>query len=396
MMFKTEKCLYLRCRIKGRETPTQFRGKAARALPRATMGRPAEGPRDISTAREGGITKNLFKMAKSKAFFGLRSGSTKSHTYQVFRGEQITKDRVTKVANPQTDAQMLQRIKLAQVANAAAALKTLVNHSMQGIAYGYPSVAEFRRMNLKADTGVNWVSWVPKGYSDPGMANYKVSKGSIVPKTYQFSDGHLFFKAGNGSFDGGDGAGKEATAQSVADTLGINVGDQLTILLQVTSAKWVTKYNGKDSFYPTRFLISRIVTDESDDGYNIITSADGNPWTNKSANSNAPDELHNLFLSLTSNQDVDDPTITVTFKDTLIPSLGGISAKNLMVVAGAVIISRKVDGVYQRSENYLATNGEAGNTHVGYSTAAPTYLKSTSTSSLYLNSGDTSTSIGTI
>lgn len=49
-------------------------------------------------------------MAKSNSFFGLRRGSTKSHTYQVLRGTQITKDRVTDVANPRTNAQTLQRV----------------------------------------------------------------------------------------------------------------------------------------------------------------------------------------------------------------------------------------------------------------------------------------------
>lgn len=53
-------------------------------------------------------------MAKSKSFFGLRRGSTKSQTFSVLRGEQITKDRVTDVANPKTSAQMRQRVLFAE------------------------------------------------------------------------------------------------------------------------------------------------------------------------------------------------------------------------------------------------------------------------------------------
>lgn len=52
-------------------------------------------------------------MAKSKSFFGLRRGSTKSHTYQVLKGQQVTKDRVTDVANPRSFAQQMQRAKFA-------------------------------------------------------------------------------------------------------------------------------------------------------------------------------------------------------------------------------------------------------------------------------------------
>lgn len=48
-------------------------------------------------------------MAKSKNYFSLRRGSTKSHTFQVVNGQQITKDRVYEVRNPRSDGQMTQR-----------------------------------------------------------------------------------------------------------------------------------------------------------------------------------------------------------------------------------------------------------------------------------------------
>lgn len=52
-------------------------------------------------------------MAKSQSFFSLRRGSTKSMTFQVLAGQQITKDRVTVVSNPRTNGQMLQRARFA-------------------------------------------------------------------------------------------------------------------------------------------------------------------------------------------------------------------------------------------------------------------------------------------
>lgn len=55
-------------------------------------------------------------MAKSKSFFGLRTGSTKSLTFQVNRGQQITKDRVSHVSNPRSTAQMRQRLTFAAAA----------------------------------------------------------------------------------------------------------------------------------------------------------------------------------------------------------------------------------------------------------------------------------------
>ena len=117
-------------------------------------------------------------MAKSKSFFGLRTGSTKSLTFQVYRGQQVTKDRVYRVANPRTDAQMSQRALIPIVAAARSALKGLVDHSFEGIPYGEASLKEFSALNLRAGA-LKVHSYSPIGYSNPGFANLIVSKGSI-------------------------------------------------------------------------------------------------------------------------------------------------------------------------------------------------------------------------
>ena len=49
-------------------------------------------------------------MAKSQTFFGLRKGSTKSLTFSVLNGQQVTKDRVIGGKNPRTESQMIQRV----------------------------------------------------------------------------------------------------------------------------------------------------------------------------------------------------------------------------------------------------------------------------------------------
>ena len=117
-------------------------------------------------------------MAKSKSFFGLRSGSTKSLTFQVYRGEQITKDRVYRVSNPRTEAQMLQRALIPIVAAARTALKGLVDHSFEGVAYGESSLKEFSKQNLRAGA-LTVTSYSPNGVSNPGFADLIVSNGSI-------------------------------------------------------------------------------------------------------------------------------------------------------------------------------------------------------------------------
>lgn len=131
-------------------------------------------------------------MAKSKSFFGLRTGSTKSLTFQVYRGQQVTKDRVYRVANPRTDAQMQQRALIPIVSAARSALKGLVDHSFEGFPYGEASLKEFSALNLRAGA-LKVHSYSPIGYSNPGFANLIVSKGSIT-EPYDVSVGSSGFQ----------------------------------------------------------------------------------------------------------------------------------------------------------------------------------------------------------
>lgn len=117
-------------------------------------------------------------MAKSRSFFGLRTGSTKSLTFQTYRGLQVTKDRVASVSNPQTIAQMDQRLLLPMVANARTRLAGLIDHSFEGVPYGYQSLQKFSSMNLQKGA-LTVSSYVPKGMSDPGRANFIIADGSL-------------------------------------------------------------------------------------------------------------------------------------------------------------------------------------------------------------------------
>ena len=123
-------------------------------------------------------------MAKSSNFFGLRTGSTKSLTFSVYRGQQITKDRVTRISNPRTTAQMQQRALVPLVAAARSTLKGIVDHSFEGVPYGEASLKEFSAQNLKKDF-LKVVSFSPKGYSNMGFAEFLVSKGTISDQLLQ-------------------------------------------------------------------------------------------------------------------------------------------------------------------------------------------------------------------
>lgn len=89
-------------------------------------------------------------MAISKSFFGLRRGSTKSLTFSILNGRQVTKDRVAFVKNPNTIAQRLQRMKfLAMQLILNAGLGDIIDHSWENKRYGSESRQYFASKALK-------------------------------------------------------------------------------------------------------------------------------------------------------------------------------------------------------------------------------------------------------
>ena len=127
-------------------------------------------------------------MAQSKSFFGLRRGSTKSLTFSVYNGKQVTKDRVANVKNPRSSAQMKQRAVMATALRGYSALKEICDHSFEGITYGQASmnyfVAQNARMIRTAAPDVNLS--LSKGNSVSNA--YIISKGSLSPVSVSVSN----------------------------------------------------------------------------------------------------------------------------------------------------------------------------------------------------------------
>ncbi len=117
-------------------------------------------------------------MAKSDSFFGIRRGSTKSHTYSEWQGQQVTKDRVKTVKNPRSVAQQELRMKFAAVGNFYKYLKFILNHSWEGTRYGVNSYNKFMSLNVKNFNAASMI--IPEFGSKVAEAGtYQVSEGSL-------------------------------------------------------------------------------------------------------------------------------------------------------------------------------------------------------------------------
>lgn len=168
-------------------------------------------------------------MAKSKGFFGLRSGSTKNFTFSELNGQQITKERVYKVKNPRTLQQMRQRMVMATVSAAYSYLKEICDHSFEGFGVGSPCMGEFMRLNLdalkaKAQNDAAGVAF--NAYQDKNInpVTFMVSKGSLNEIIPTIAVNKLSWSTAKGDAD-------TTTAEGIYAALGLNQGDMVTFIL---------------------------------------------------------------------------------------------------------------------------------------------------------------------
>lgn len=258
-------------------------------------------------------------MAKSKGFFGLRSGSTKNFTFSELNGTQITKERVYKVKNPRTMSQMRQRMLMATIGAAYSYLKVIADHSFEGKTVGQQNMSEFMRLNLNKfrDASKNdTASYAFNSYKDKliNPMRYILSKGSLPELAFAVNAQNQIEMQFN--------VETIATAKDVYDAMGIQEGDLVTFV-------WV---NGQASllknvfsYTPERLNIVRLYADK----VGTIT----NP--------------HDAFTFDANHSDLD---INVTFGS------GVLKLASTEANFGAVILSRKTGNVWLRSNSTMVGN----------------------------------------
>lgn len=168
-------------------------------------------------------------MAKSKGFFGLRSGSTKNFTFSELNGQQITKERVNKVKNPRTLQQMRQRMVMATVSAAYSYLKEICDHSFEGFGVGSPCMSEFMRLNIdalkaKAQNDAAVVAFNAFQDKNINPVPFMVSKGSLNEIVPAIANGKLSWSTPKNDAD-------TTTAEGIYAALGLKEGDMVTFIL---------------------------------------------------------------------------------------------------------------------------------------------------------------------
>lgn len=346
-------------------------------------------------------------MAKSKSFFGLRTGSTKSLTFQVYRGQQITKDRVTRVANPRSQLQMEQRSKLPIVAAARSALKGLVDHSWEGVPYGEQSLRTFSSKNLSAGA-LKVYSYASPDAPSPGIAEFQVSLGSLRGFEVDTSRNPVQY-----SLPANIGAGKilpampkgtkgstvlfhlmSYFAENKIDAL--RAGEQLTFLtLNVPYYKTLNYVGGPSSgtydVPVSRFDVARLIMPDISKISDINTYHDdndefelGSEISEEGANSFQLRRKDGFIIDFTASDHSFEFGSWFT----------GDALDHSITVASALIVSELVNGVWKRSPSHLAV----GKTDLikkvfTFDQWASLYAPKQIVSSKYLNNGAEKTGI---
>ena len=323
----------------------------------------------------------------------MRRGSTKDLTFSTYRGMQVTKSRVTQVANPQSQFQMRQRLHLVQVANAATKLKGLVDHSFEGVPYGQASISRFRSLNLQKNL-LEVVSYVPKEFGDCGVANFMVAKGSLPAITTSFTSAEAKSDAQMSlnmwptlqSFD--------ITLKKWMESNGLVEGDQLTFLAGFQTGTML-EIHGIEAFSHA-FAISRLELKFDADG-SLILNKDGinMGWgklrTPQEDSQTAKEwSVGNDYFKFKISSDAGGDGGT-----TLVFSGAGYAEKDGYAFDMAAVIHSRLDnGVWRRSLAVMATK-VVSDYRITFEEALPSYMKASAaaSSNKYLNLGAQKTGI---
>lgn len=310
-------------------------------------------------------------MAKGNLFLGQAKGKVGSVVFSRAFGQQITRTRPTSVANPKTLAQNTQRAILATIAKEAALLTPIVDHSFANVQYGAASVRYFRKLNLGILRNMI-LSSVGTNY------NLSAKGANAVPNALKVSEGNL--PAFRSAYQSGTVAFYQAGA--LEDIAQVTVeqfraaypylqgGDQLTLVKLVKTAGSLIDGDAAFALKVDRMVLAPNAFDDA-----------------------SSEIINDDFFINSSKLDM-----TKTTNSEMLTALNGgggnglgINTSNDNCYAAALILSRKVNNVWQRSTQYFeltefddSTDNEAAIDSYGATS-------SLSVDTEYLNQADEST-----
>ena len=292
-------------------------------------------------------------MAVVKGTFGTNlKGRVGSVVYRNRNGVNVASQIPASVKNPQSILQQQQRMKFHSVSQAYSCLKSLVDHSFEGVTYGAPSMAKFMKDNTLLYTldGPNH-GMVAKNNKAIPMGNFKISEGSLPSVGYQavslIADpanilgarvtGLLFSNV----MTGADGDISNVSVAQFLQAFGIQKGDQVTIL--------VVRTKDIQSFGANNTIPQCINTELIKCSFTVAIDADdANDAFLASANSAI---INPAILAESDNLSYFGWSETADYKLQVV--VNNVDIVRYANIAWGAIVSRKVGMTWQRSTQYI-------------------------------------------
>lgn len=327
-------------------------------------------------------------MAKDNLFLGTARGSVGDIVFSRLDGQQVARVRNRAPHNPQSPAQMVQRIIMSTVGKAYSLMQEITNHSFEGFEQSQGSQRKFMEVNvgMLRDTCADVLAYPVeevikssklynfsfKNDYSPVLNRYMISAGSLPSIDLVTDEGSVLAIV---SFDPGEKTTQDITYEDIITLLGIQRGDQLTFI-QTTTDNTVT---GRNDSLMTGFRFARIILEPSDGD---LTS----PFFTRAGVVNKPNERNSgsfssLYISNTETRK--GLAFTISNVDT--------SQTSTRRLAGsAVILSRQIGGRWLRSTQFLERRFAVDPTSTPLSYLGEAYMSylNGSASDLYLNQAE--------
>lgn len=331
-------------------------------------------------------------MSKDNLFLGTARGSVGDIVFSRLGGQQVARVRNRSPRNPQSPAQMVQRIIMSTVGKAYSFMSGICDHSFENFETGQQSQRKFMEMNVGVmrDAAAAVIAYPIESAVRESKASNFSFKNDYMPvfNRYMISAGSLpsmsLVPAAVGVsaclyFDPGEKTQQNITYQDVINALGIRRGDQLTFI-QTTHNSALAAH---DLDLMTGFHVARIIMEPKSGDITVpFFSTEGTGVNDP--NERNTGEFGTFLLSVSDQQK------GLSFRLKEVEGAASVVNPDRQRCGIAVILSREINGRWLRSTQYLepwlANAGELLN-HSTLGLAYETY-RINSASDLYLNQAE--------
>lgn len=334
-------------------------------------------------------------MAKNNLFLGTARGSVGDVTFSRLNGVQIARVRNRSPRNPQSPAQMVQRIIMSSVGKAYSFMSSICNHSFEGFESGQLSQRKFMEINvgllrdkcadvLAYPVEENVRSSAAYNFSfkndyAPVLNRYMISAGSLPSTTLWKEIDAQQVEVGVRPLLLLSSVNETPAATSYAEVvaaLGLQRGDQLTFI-QVTHDNTL---QGHDTDILTGFRFARVILEPASGDMTV-------PFITGNAINDPNERNEGSFSTLQISAVTESRPAGITF---VLQDVSASGRNDRYVAGSSVIVSRQIGGRWLRSTQFIELYRTSGSWMLNHSTLGLAYetYRIASASDLYLNQAE--------